>query len=58
MKKLPVVEVLNIIENEDGSANVELDLDAEAVKLLVQEGFISILKNHIEEQEQKENDNN
>ena len=49
MKKLPVVEVLNIIENEDGSANVELDLDAEAVKLLMQEGFISILKNHIEE---------
>ena len=58
MKRLPVVEVLNIIENEDGSANVELDLDVEAVKLLVQEGFISILKNHIEEQEQKENDNN
>mgnify|MGYP005621673753 CR=1 FL=1 len=53
---LPVIEVVNIVENEDGTANVELELDVEAVRLLLQEGFISILKTHIEEQERKKND--
>jgi hypothetical protein len=53
---LPVIEVVNIIENEDGTANVELELDTEAVRLLMQEGFISILRTHIEEQERKKND--
>lgn len=53
---LPVIEVVNIVENEDGTANVELELDAEAVRLLMQEGFISILQTHIEEQERKKND--
>lgn len=47
----PVIKVLKIIENEDGSANVELDLDEKAVKLLMQEGFISILQKHIGEKE-------
>lgn len=50
---LPVIEVVNIVENGDGSANVELELDTEATRLLMQEGFISILKTHIEEQEKK-----
>ena len=53
---LPVIEVVNIVENEDGTANVELELDAEATRLLMQEGFISILTTHIEEQERKKND--
>jgi hypothetical protein len=53
---LPVIEVVNIVENEDGTANVELELDVEAVRLLMQEGFISILATHIKEQERKKND--
>ena len=55
---LPVIEVRHITENEDGSANVELDLDVEAVRLLLNVGFNQILKDHIDEQERKENDNN
>ena len=50
---LPVIEVIKIEENEDGSANVELDLDEKAVQLLLQEGFESILRTHIQEQERK-----
>ena len=50
---LPVIEVVKIEENEDGSANVELDLDERAVQLLMQEGFESILRAHIQEQERK-----
>ena len=53
---LPVIEVVNIVENGDGSANVELELDTEATRLLMQEGFISILKTHIKEQERKKHD--
>jgi len=53
---LPVIEVTKIEENEDGSANVELELDVEAVRLLMQEGFVSILAAHIKEQERKKND--
>ena len=52
---LPVIEIVNIVDNEDGSANVELELDTEATRLLMQEGFISILKPHIAEQDRKKN---
>ena len=46
---LPVIEIRKITENEDGSANVELDLDIEAVRLLLNVGFNKILKDHVEE---------
>ena len=54
-KTLPVISVLEITENEDGSANVELDLDVEAVRLLLNVGFNQLLREHLEE---KKNDNN
>ena len=54
-KTLPVIGVREITENEDGSANVELDLDAEAVRLLLNVGFNQLLREHLEE---KKNDNN
>ena len=57
-KTLPVITVGDITENEDGSANVVLDLDVEAVRLLLNIGFNKLLKDHIDEQEQKANDNN
>ena len=54
-KTLPVISVLEITENEDGSANVELDLDVEAVRLLLNVGFNQLLREYLEE---KKNDNN
>tara|TARA_B100001939_G_scaffold275660_1_gene243729 strand:- start:255 stop:431 length:177 start_codon:yes stop_codon:yes gene_type:complete len=54
-KTLPVIGVREITENEDGSANVELDLDVEAVRLLLNVGFNQLLREHLEE---KKNDNN
>lgn len=50
---LPVIQVVKIEENEDGSANVELDLDEKAVQLLMQVGFEKLLSDHIQEQENK-----
>jgi hypothetical protein len=37
-------------ENEDGSADVELELDNDAKTLLIGEGFISLLMQWINEQ--------
>lgn len=45
---LPKIAVGDIHENEDGSANVELELDAPAVALLMQIGFETLLKNSLE----------
>jgi hypothetical protein len=41
-------EVKKLIENPDGSADIEVECDADLMKLVVQEGFISILKQAIE----------
>ena len=49
-KTLPVISVLEITENEDGSANVELDLDVEAVRLLLNVGFNQLLREHLEKE--------
>ena len=52
---LPVIEVLKVTENEDGTATIELDLDVEAVRLLINVGFNQLLREHLEKET---NDNN
>ena len=49
-KTLPEISVLEITENEDGSANVELDLDVEAVRLLLNVGVNQLLREHLEKE--------
>lgn len=41
-------EVKELVENPDGSADIVVDCDADLMKLIVQEGFVSILKQAIE----------
>lgn len=41
-------EVKELIENPDGSADIQVECDSDLMKLIVQEGFISILKQAIE----------
>ena len=41
-------EIKELVENPDGSADILIDCDADLMKLLVQEGFVSILKQAIE----------
>ena len=53
---LPQIEVTKIVENEDGSANVELDLDKEAVALLIQVGFNKMLRDYVFEKEVETDD--
>jgi ribosome biogenesis SPOUT family RNA methylase Rps3 len=49
------MRVVTVNEHEDGSADVELqDMTPEEVKLIMQEGFISLLKKAIEYQEARD----
>jgi hypothetical protein len=38
------IKVLDVVENEDGSAIVTIDMDDNARNALIEQGFISILK--------------
>lgn len=40
--------VTKVVENPDGSADIEVECDADLMKLIVQEGFVAILKQAIE----------
>lgn len=48
------LEVIDVIENEDGSAEVRLDLDQEGMKLLLQRAFNNILWEMIEKEQANE----
>ena len=45
---LPKIVVKKVIENEDGSAQMELDLDPQAVQLLLDIGLSRLLEEHLE----------
>ena len=47
---LPTITVGDITENEDGSADVVLDLDPEAVRLLINVGLNQLLREHLEKE--------
>ena len=47
-----MIEVKRLEENEDGSANLEIETSPEATRLLVEMGLISLLEKAID----KEND--
>jgi hypothetical protein len=42
------MEVLEVVENADGSATCTLELDAESVRFLINMSFVSILKDTIQ----------
>lgn len=48
------MEVLNIVENEDGSATLNLELTQEEILIFCREGLISVLKEAMEKVEKNE----
>jgi len=50
------IELLNLTENKDGSADVDLELDDEAKKLLIQVGIETLLLRVIKNYEEKSNE--
>ena len=41
-------QVKELTENPDGSADILVEFDADLMKLVIQEGFVSIIKQAIE----------
>ena len=41
-------EITQFTENPDGSADIQVECDSDLMKLIVQEGFVAILKQAIE----------
>lgn len=50
------IELLNLTENEDGSADVDLELDDDAKKLLIQLGVEALLLRAIKTYEEESNE--
>jgi hypothetical protein len=50
---LEVVEMIvdNVVENDDGTADIDLHLNKDELNLLIQEGLISLLTKYIAEEE-------
>jgi hypothetical protein len=44
-----LIKLLNVKENPDGSANVEVRYDKEGMHLLIERGVIAILEDYIKE---------
>lgn len=47
------MKVINLIENDDGSATVNLDLTLEEAQALMEAGFIKLLEDYIERDKQQ-----
>ena len=46
------IDVIEVVENEDGSAVMTVEMCNRARELLIEAGLISLLKKHIDEVEQ------
>jgi hypothetical protein len=42
------IDVVKIVDNEDGSANLEVEMDAEAIHFFVNKAFIQMLKEAVD----------
>lgn len=50
------IEIISYTENEDGSANVEFDVDKEGARFLIGQGLLKVLEEAIKGEEQKVDD--
>jgi len=48
--KVGVIKVTKLEENEDGSANLEIETDPEATRMLIEEGLLSLLEKAIDKE--------
>jgi hypothetical protein len=49
------IELIELVENEDGSADIQLELDDDAKKLLIQLGFEKLLTDVINKYKEESN---
>jgi hypothetical protein len=43
------IEIVEVQENEDGSAVLTIEMDNRARELLIEAGFVALLKKHLDE---------
>jgi len=43
------MEIINVIDNPDGSATLEIDMNEEEMRLLMEAGLNKVLKDYLEE---------
>lgn len=43
------IDVLNLVDNQDGSATMTVDIDEEAVTMLVEKGLMALLRDSVVE---------
>ena len=43
------IEVIDIVDQDDGSAIMEIKMSPEASRLLIEAGLLSLIKKHIDE---------
>ena len=48
MTEKHVVQVTNLVEHEDGSATITMELTNEVAKIIYEMGFLALLENSIE----------
>ena len=42
------IKVMDIVEHEDGSATIHLEMDSEAKSLLIEAGIVNLLQQYLE----------
>jgi len=53
VEQVGLIEVKRLEENEDGSANLEIETSPEATRLLVEMGLISLLEKAIDKENEE-----
>jgi len=53
IEQVGLIEVKRLEENEDGSANLEIETSPEATRLLVEMGLISLLEKAIDKENEE-----
>lgn len=49
-QKIGEIKVTKLVDNPDGSANLEIETDREATRFLVEQGLIAVLQKCIDEE--------
>lgn len=49
-QKVGMIKVTKLEENEDGSANLEVETSPEATRMLIEEGLLSLLEKAIDKE--------
>jgi hypothetical protein len=56
MEKKAEIDIINVIENEDGGATIELEVSGDSLKFFLEYAINDILRKHVDELKKDEDD--